>query len=71
MKGPQTAEEVRTAQEERERRRLADLFAECDMDASGTICLEELRIVLTGKGYSDHFVEVRVKSYSNPYVTYS
>ena len=45
---------------EREKRRdeLANLFDECDLDGSGSIVLEELRIVLNGKGYTDHFVEV-------------
>jgi 3-phosphoglycerate kinase/Ca2+-binding EF-hand superfamily protein len=44
---------------EREKRRdeLANLFDECDLDGSGAIVLEELRIVLNGKGYTDHFVE--------------
>ena len=36
------------------------LFAECDLDDSGDLCLEELRIVLKEKGYSDHFVEVHL-----------
>ena len=46
---------------ERAKRRdeLANLFDECDLDGSGSIVLEELRIVLNGKGYTDHFVEVR------------
>lgn len=45
---------------ERKKRRdeLANLFDECDLDGSGSIVLEELRIVLKGKGYTDHFVEV-------------
>lgn len=37
---------------------IASLFDECDLDSSGELCLEELRIVLKGKGYSDSFVEV-------------
>jgi Ca2+-binding EF-hand superfamily protein len=41
----------------RQLERLKDLFDECDLDESGELCLEEIRIVLKQKGYSDHFVE--------------
>ena len=38
--------------------KLKDLFDEIDLDESGELCLEEMRIVLSEKGYSDHFIEV-------------
>ena len=38
--------------------KIKDLFDECDIEGSGILCLEGMRIVLSQKGYSDHFIEV-------------
>ena len=53
----EVSEEVHNKQMEQ----LKDLFDECDLDESGELCLEEMRIILSGKGYSDYFIEVSLK----------
>ena len=55
---PMPLEERLTAQ----KALISSLFEECDIDFSGELCLEELRIVMKGKGYSDSFVEVKTSA---------
>ena len=51
---PDISDEVSNKQIEK----FKDLFDVIDLDESGEICLEEMRIVLSEKGYSNHFIEV-------------
>ncbi len=39
--------------------KLKDMFDELDIDGSGDLALEEIRISLLAKGYTDHFIDVR------------